>query len=45
MAEAVLQVENLSASYRKNTVLFDVNFVVQAGSLVGIVGPNGAGKS
>lgn len=45
MSKAVLKVENLSASYRKNTVLKDVNFQVKQGSLTGIVGPNGAGKS
>lgn len=42
---SVLKVEDLSASYRKNKVLYDVNFDVQPGSLTGIVGPNGAGKS
>ncbi|GIP31836.1 metal ABC transporter ATP-binding protein [Paenibacillus sp. J2TS4] len=42
---SVLSVNNLSASYRKNTVLHDVNFEVQQGSLTSIVGPNGAGKS
>lgn len=41
----VLNVKDLSASYRKNKVLHDVNFEVQAGSLTSIVGPNGAGKS
>lgn len=45
MLETVLQVENLTAAYRKNKVLEDVHFTVQAGSLTGIVGPNGAGKS
>lgn len=45
VATPILQVENLSASYRKNTVLHHVNFEVPAGSLTGIVGPNGAGKS
>ena len=45
MATPILQVENLSASYRKNTVLHDINFEVNGGSLTGIVGPNGAGKS
>lgn len=45
MEEAVLRVEDLSASYRKNTVLHDVSFEVKPGSLTGIVGPNGAGKS
>lgn len=42
---SVLKIENLSASYRKNKVLYDVNFDIQPGSLTGIVGPNGAGKS
>lgn len=45
MKEPVLQVNHLAASYRKNTVLHDVNLEVKAGSLTGIVGPNGAGKS
>ncbi|PWA11217.1 manganese ABC transporter ATP-binding protein [Pueribacillus theae] len=42
---SILKVENLSASYRKNKVLYDVNFEIQPGTLTGIVGPNGAGKS
>lgn len=41
----VLHVEDLSAAYRKNTVLNDVSFSIKQGSLTGIVGPNGAGKS
>jgi manganese/zinc/iron transport system ATP- binding protein len=45
MVQPALKVENLAASYRKNKVLFDVNFEVEIGSLTGIVGPNGAGKS
>lgn len=45
MGNSVLQVEGLSAAYRKNTVLDDVNFSIEAGTLTGIVGPNGAGKS
>ncbi|WP_453993570.1 metal ABC transporter ATP-binding protein [Bacillus nitroreducens] len=42
---SILQVERLSAAYRKNTVLQDVSFTIQQGSLTSIVGPNGAGKS
>jgi ABC-type Mn2+/Zn2+ transport system ATPase subunit len=42
---SVVKVENLSAYYRKNKVLYDVNFNVQPGFLTGIIGPNGAGKS
>lgn len=45
MTQTVLTVKNLSASYRKNTVLENVNFEIKQGSLTGIVGPNGAGKS
>jgi manganese/zinc/iron transport system ATP- binding protein len=45
LSERVLEVKNLAAAYRKNTVLRDVNFNIEAGSLTGIVGPNGAGKS
>lgn len=45
MKQPIIQVEDLSASYRKNTVLHDVNFMVKSGSLTGIIGPNGAGKS
>ena len=42
---SVLEVRNLCAAYRKNRVLHDVTFQVEAGTLTGIVGPNGAGKS
>lgn len=45
MKESVIEVEDISAAYRKNTVLYHVNFEVTAGTLTGIVGPNGAGKS
>ena len=41
----VLHVEDLSAAYRKNTVLNNVSFSIEQGSLTSIVGPNGAGKS
>ena len=37
--------KDLSSAYRKNTVLNDVSFSIEHGSLTSIVGPNGAGKS
>jgi len=41
----VLEVEKLSAAYRKNIVLEDISFSISQGALTCIVGPNGAGKS
>lgn len=41
----ILEVNGLSVAYRKNTVLQNVSFSIQQGSLTSIVGPNGAGKS
>jgi manganese/zinc/iron transport system ATP- binding protein len=41
----VLEVHNLSASYNRKPVLWDVDFRLEASQLVGIVGPNGSGKT
>jgi len=41
----VINVNQLSASYRKNKVLDRVSFEVRPGTMTSIVGPNGAGKS
>jgi len=41
----VIEVENLSASYRKTPVIEQIAFKVKPGTLTGIIGPNGAGKS
>jgi len=41
----ILEVHNLSASYNRKPVLWDIDFRLGAGQLVGIVGPNGSGKT
>lgn len=42
---APLEVHDLTVSYNRRPVLWDVDFVIPGGRLIGIVGPNGAGKS
>lgn len=41
----VIEVHDLTVSYDKKPVLWNVDLTIPAGSLVGIIGPNGAGKS
>ncbi len=43
--EHAFLVEQLTVTYEKNAVLWDLNFTVPPGKMVGIIGPNGAGKS
>jgi manganese/zinc/iron transport system ATP- binding protein len=40
-----LEVHDLTVSYHRKPVLWNVDLAVPAGKLVGILGPNGAGKS
>ena len=40
-----LEVHNLTASYQRRPVLWDVDFTMPQGALIGIVGPNGSGKT
>ena len=40
-----IEVHNLTVSYSKKPVLWNVDFSIPEGALVGIIGPNGAGKS
>ena len=42
---ALLEVRNVSRSFRTTLAVNDVSFVVQPGELLGLIGPNGAGKS
>ncbi|MBC7576838.1 MAG: ABC transporter ATP-binding protein [Tardiphaga sp.] len=42
---ALLEVRNVSRSFRTTMAVNDVSFSVQPGELLGLIGPNGAGKS
>lgn len=44
-AVSPLEVHDLTVSYNRRPVLWDIDFEVPEGKLIGIVGPNGAGKS
>ncbi|MDX5404269.1 MAG: ATP-binding cassette domain-containing protein, partial [Bacteroidota bacterium] len=43
--ETALEVHNLTVSYSRKPVLWDVDFSLPKGKLIGIVGPNGSGKT
>lgn len=45
MSGKAIEVEQLSVSYGKTPVLWDIHFSVPTAVRVGIIGPNGAGKS
>lgn len=40
-----LEVHNLTVSYHRKPVLWDVDFTLPQGKIIGIVGPNGSGKT
>lgn len=40
-----LEVHDLTVAYQRRPVLWNIDFAVPPGKLVGVVGPNGAGKS
>lgn len=41
----ILEVQQVSKSYRNKKVLDNVSFIIKRGEVVGLVGPNGAGKT
>ena len=43
--EPVIQVQNLTVSYHHKPVLWDVNFSLPQGQIIGVIGPNGSGKT
>src|SRR3989337_2784025 len=45
MSKIALEVHDMTVAYHRRPVLWDVDFQVPEGKLVGIVGPNGAGKT
>jgi manganese/zinc/iron transport system ATP- binding protein len=45
MTPPPLEVHDLTVAYHRRPVLWDIDFSVPAGCLIGIIGPNGAGKS
>lgn len=40
-----LEARELSKSYGKKTVVWDISLCVSSGQVVGLLGPNGAGKT
>jgi manganese/zinc/iron transport system ATP- binding protein len=42
---APLSIHDMTVAYQRKPVLWDIDFDVPEGKLIGIVGPNGAGKS
>ena len=45
MAQIMIKVENAEKKYGAQTVLDDVSFDIEKGTIVGIVGRNGSGKT
>lgn len=41
----ILEVRNLSKSYKSTHALRDISFIVEQGEICGLLGPNGAGKT
>ena len=41
----VIEVDNVSRSYKKVLALDDISFKVKRGQIFGLIGPDGAGKS
>lgn len=40
-----VEVHNLTVSYNKKPVLWDIDFTLPEGQIIGIIGPNGSGKT
>ncbi len=42
---SILNIQNISKSFKTRTVVDDVSFSIESGQIVGLLGPNGAGKT
>jgi manganese/zinc/iron transport system ATP- binding protein len=45
MSKIALETHNLTVSYNRRPVLWNVDFELPAGHIIGIIGPNGSGKT
>ncbi len=45
MSSVAFEIHDMTVAYQRRPVLWDIDFTIPEGNLVGIVGPNGAGKS
>ena len=45
MNSPILQIQDISFSYDRETVLHSISMDVNPGEFVGVIGPNGSGKS
>jgi manganese/zinc/iron transport system ATP- binding protein len=45
ITKPILEVHDLTVAYNSKPVLWNINFAIPQGALVGVMGPNGAGKS
>jgi manganese/zinc/iron transport system ATP- binding protein len=43
--QSAISVQNLTVSYHHKPVLWDINFSLPKGQIIGIIGPNGSGKT
>ena len=43
--ENIIEVKNLTKSYKNNKAIDDLSFYVKKGEILGLLGPNGSGKS
>lgn len=45
MNKTILELDNVTKNFKGQTILHNISFSLQQGTIVGLLGPNGAGKS